>query len=100
MSKETSSVSSFKKTGYVKWFNPVRGYGFITSLSDPDRELFVHHTDIQTQNNIYKTLTTGEYIEYQERVEKNKYYANNITGIMGGKLLCEYKNYNKKKDKT
>ena len=83
-----------KKTGCVKWFNSTRGYGFITNI-DVDKDSFVHHTGLVTQNNVYKTLTPGEYVEYEEKVENGKNYAVSVTGIRGGKLLCEHKNSEK-----
>ena len=85
-----------RKTGCVKWFNSVRGYGFITNIDDINgKDLFVHHTALTTGNNIYKSLTPGEYINYDENVENNKYFAINVTGIKGGKLLCEHRQLNK-----
>jgi CspA family cold shock protein len=80
-----------KKTGVVKWFNPSRGYGFITNIDkdSPDIDLFCHHTSLSTIDNVYKTLTQGEYINYDEKTENGKLYAENITGIYGGRLLCE-----------
>ena len=87
-----------KKTGVVKWFNPSRGYGFITNIDkdSADVDLFCHHTSLYTIDNVYKTLTPGEYINYDEKTENDKLYAENITGINGGRLLCEIikKKYN------
>jgi len=33
------------KTGKVKWFNPEKGYGFITQ--EDGKEIFVHFKDVQ-----------------------------------------------------
>lgn len=86
-----TSISE-KKIGCVKWFNSTRGYGFITNIdNDGGNDFFVHHTGLVTQSNVYKTLTPGEYVEYEEKIENNKYFAINVTGIRGGKLLCENK---------
>lgn len=81
------------KTGCVKWFNSTRGYGFITNINENgnSNDLFVHHTNLNTGENLYKTLTQGEYVEYIEKIENGKYYATEVTGIFGGKLLCENK---------
>lgn len=48
-------------TGTVKWFNPDKGYGFIT----PDgggKDLFVHHSDIKSSG--YATLDEGQKVEF------------------------------------
>ena len=84
MSQETKRLAS------VKWFNHKSGYGFITDL-ETNSDVFVHHNGIVTGDNVYKTLTTGEYVEYDTSNDKsNKTLAINVTGIKGGKLLCEH----------
>jgi cold shock protein len=49
-----------RSTGTVKWFNPEKGYGFITRDDGPD--LFVHHSAIQGTG--FKTLNEGERVEF------------------------------------
>lgn len=52
-----------KKSGKVKWFNKVKGFGFITpDSSGPD--VFVHYTDITGEG--YKTLVDGQAVQYEE----------------------------------
>ena len=77
--------------GTVKWFNHSRGYGFITTINTegPNKDYFVHHTNIDVKSNVYKILQKGEYVHFNEIEENNKYYAHNVTGINGGPLLCE-----------
>ena len=41
------------KKGTVKWFNNVKGYGFIEP-SEGGKDLFCHMSDIQME--VYKTL--------------------------------------------
>ena len=48
--------------GKVKWFNDLKGYGFITSDLD-SQELYVHHSEIR--KNGYKTLKVGEEVEFE-----------------------------------
>ena len=46
-------------TGTVKWFNQVKGYGFITP-QDGSNDVFVHHSAIQGGG--YKSLTEGQRV--------------------------------------
>ncbi len=50
------------KTGTVKWFNEKKGYGFIL-LNDDDDDLFVHHSEIQSEGRA--TLNEGQKVEYE-----------------------------------
>jgi len=47
--------------GRVKWFSPEKGYGFI--LTDPDTEVFVHHTQIECDG--FCMLHAGEHVEFE-----------------------------------
>jgi cold shock protein len=48
-------------TGTVTWFNPDKGYGFITS--DGDRaDVFVHHSAIQAGG--YRSLDENQRVEF------------------------------------
>tara|TARA_B110000977_G_C10964393_1_gene449847 strand:- start:667 stop:1026 length:360 start_codon:yes stop_codon:yes gene_type:complete len=85
-----SQVTNERKIASVKWFNHKAGYGFLTDL-ESDSDVFVHHNGIQTGDNVYKTLTTGEYVEFSTTQDKTgKTLAVEVTGIRGGKLLCEH----------
>ncbi len=50
-------------SGTVKWFNEVKGFGFIHG-SDGQRDVFVHHSAIEADG--YRTLREGEQVEYEE----------------------------------
>ncbi len=46
--------------GTVKWFNPTKGYGFLSQPNGPD--VFVHHTAIQSDG--FRTLEEGQRVEF------------------------------------
>ena len=47
--------------GTVKWFNPDKGYGFITP-EDGSADVFVHFSAIQGEG--YRNLEEGQKVEY------------------------------------
>ena len=49
-------------TGTVKWFNPIKGYGFIIP-EDGDRDIFVHITAVMTAG--LQSLTEGQKVNYE-----------------------------------
>lgn len=53
--------------GNVKWFNNVKGWGFIECSEGPD--IFVHHSEIQQQG--FRTLKQGQRVEF-EVIQGNK----------------------------
>lgn len=80
---------TFKKfVGYVKWFSPSKGYGFISSLNN-SQDYFVHHSNIKPCISDYCTLFKGEYVEFDVISENNKNFAQNVTGLLGNKLMCD-----------
>ena len=91
--------------GKVIWFNEKRGFGLIQFN---DQEIFAHHTEIKTNNNIFKVLYEDEIVEFDiteiddQKSGNTRICAKNITGINGSKLQCEIKNTNfyKKKHKN
>ena len=47
--------------GTVKWFNPDKGFGFITP-EEGGKDCFVHHTAIQSEG--FRTLNEGDLVEF------------------------------------
>ena len=50
-----------KMTGLVKWFNPEKGFGFITP-DNGSKDVFVHFSAIQS--NDFKSLYEGQKVEF------------------------------------
>ena len=49
-------------TGTVKWFNPEKGYGFITP-EDGSADVFVHFSAIEGTG--YRNLEEGQRVEFE-----------------------------------
>lgn len=49
-------------SGTVKWFNPEKGYGFI-SQPDGGADVFVHHSAIVM--NGYRLLEEGQVVDFE-----------------------------------
>lgn len=49
-----------RQTGIVKWFNVVKGFGFITPKSGPD--IFVHFRQIES--NGFQNLEEGQRVSF------------------------------------
>jgi CspA family cold shock protein len=50
------------KTGTVKWFDDVKGFGFITP-EEGGKDVFVHYSAIDGRGR--KTLVEGQSVEYE-----------------------------------
>ena len=63
------------KTGSVKWFNPSKGYGFISPDSG-GKDIFVHISALETSG--IKNLSENQKVSYDEARNKDKISAGNI----------------------
>ena len=98
MSDNTDNTSNWSEetqySGRVKWFNNKAGFGFIT-IVDGDKvgeDVFAHHSGVNVTGELYKYLVQGEYVHFHLRVSDNNdhpYQAGDVTGLYGGKLMCE-----------
>lgn len=60
--------------GIVKWFDPEKGYGFITSQDGSD--IFVHYTAIPGEG--YRTLNQGEKVQFDLIISNKGPQARNV----------------------
>ncbi|WP_143318724.1 cold-shock protein [Clostridium sp. HBUAS56010] len=61
-------------SGIVKWFNAMKGFGFITREDGTD--LFVHHSDLNITG--YRTLNEGQRVEFNSVTTKKGNQAVNV----------------------
>lgn len=66
-----------RSTGSVKWFDRVKGYGFI-ERDDGNGEVFVHCSEIQYPGP--KVLYEGERVEFDVEYDSRGEKAVNVTG--------------------
>lgn len=63
--------------GVVKWFNPKKGYGFITS--EDGKEIFVHFSSLQGEG--FKTLKEGDEVEFEITQGEKGEQATNVVKL-------------------
>jgi cold shock protein len=64
--------------GTVKWFNPEKGYGFISRKDGED--LFVHFSEIKMDG--FRTLDEGQAVSFEITTGQNgKLQASNVTKL-------------------
>lgn len=63
--------------GRVKWFNNDKGYGFVEYKDNED--VFIHYSTIQLDG--YKTLSEGQYVQYELISTPKGYQALNVVPV-------------------
>ena len=63
--------------GTVKWFNPEKGYGFITDENGED--VFVHYSGLNMGG--FKTLADGQTVEFDLSEGDKGSQATNVTVV-------------------
>ena len=63
-------------TGKVKYFNDLKGWGFI-SAEDSDDNIYVHYTAIKMDG--YKTLKPGQTVLFEVNDTDHGQHAQNVT---------------------
>ena len=67
----------------VKWFNDAKGYGFIEN--DELEDVFVHYSQIRKDG--YKSLTTGDIVQFDLITTDKGYQAQNVSLISNNALV-------------
>jgi len=75
--QETKTI---RCSGVVKWFNPTKGFGFITP-EDNGADVFVHQSEIQLGG--FRSLAQGESVEFDLLNGEKGPKALNVTGPRG-----------------
>ncbi len=65
-------------TGTVKWFNSIKGYGFIEP-DDGGKDVFVHISAVEQAG--METLNEGQKISYELETEDGKTRAANLKDV-------------------
>lgn len=60
--------------GTVKWFNEEKGFGFISQ--EGDKDVFVHHSEIQVQG--FRTLKEGQKVTMEVEEGEKGPQAKNV----------------------
>ena len=68
-------IEEFMLTGKVKWFNPQKGYGFI-SPDDGKKDIFVHISALEKSG--INALNENDKVSYDEARNNGKVSAANI----------------------
>lgn len=95
---DTPVSGESRQLGIVKWFNNKAGFGFVTTLGDESRDVFVHHSGVSVGREQYKYLVQGEYVQFQLTKSDNgdhEWQATEVTGVHSGPLMCETRFLNK-----
>ena len=80
-------------TGKVKWFNPQKGYGFITP-DDGKKDIFVHISVVERSG--ISSLNENDKVSYDEARNNGKVSAANIKVLNDQLISNKNSSFNKR----
>ena len=84
--------------GKVKWFNDVKGFGFVCPTDEsPEKDYFIHYSAINVDG--YKSLAEEQEVTFEKMDGEKGPYAANVTPV-GEILKRKPKKKNKDNDKN
>jgi cold shock protein len=72
-----NQVAQEREVGLCKWFDPKKGFGFISR--EGAKDVFVHHTAIDMEG--YRTLEEGDEVEFSVEQGAKGLQAVNVTKL-------------------
>lgn len=81
--------------GKVKWFNDVKGFGFVCPDDEsPEKDYFVHYSVINVEG--YKSLVENQEVTFEKMNGDKGPYAANVTPV--GEILKRKPKHKKKQN--
>ena len=82
------------ENGTVKWFNHKKGYGFIERENSEDKDLFVHHTQVEG------SIRDGDKVEFEVGDTEKGPNAVKVKRVEGGNVSTETSDNTETSDST
>ena len=70
--------------GHVKWVSDVKGYGFVVTEDEPEKDIVVHYTAIQTEG--FKSLVEGQPVSFELKDGPKGPFAFNVSAREDGQV--------------
>lgn len=81
----TTRVNGSQVTGACKFWNAIKGFGFVTA-DDGGADLFISQHDLVTGNSGFRALTAGQRVECIYTEDSGKFLGKSVTGPSGAPL--------------
>jgi len=78
--KNNKGETFYQSKGTVKSYSEEKGYGFIFSIDEPDSDIYVHVSNIITDNE--KVLNVGDEVEFIYKKHDKGLRAYNVKKVM------------------
>lgn len=77
---ESPKSTEIHQNGTVKWFNTMKGYGFITPDEplENGKDIFVHYSSIQVDDSEFQDLNDNDEVEFEFIETERGFEAKNV----------------------